>query len=51
MLPTHWRVRPGPGVSAGLLAGGAGPRVPRAGVGWPVGERFLTQLGLGSRVS
>lgn len=34
MLPTHWRVRPGPGVSAGLLAGGAGPRGPRAGVGW-----------------
>ena len=59
-LPTHWQVKPDPGVSAGPPAGrarswslAAGPRDPRTPFrslgSW--GWRFLIQLGMGSRVS
>ena len=60
LLPAHWWLKPHPGASAGLLAGRAkpwvlvaGPRGPRAGVESLVGggARFLTQLGMGPRVS
>ena len=60
LLSTHWQVKPGPGVSPGLLAGRAGswslaaghkdPRVPfrllMGGGGW-----FLTLLGMGPGLS
>ena len=58
LLSTHCWVKPGPGVSAGLLAGkarswslAAGPWDPRAGVRSLVAERFLTQLVTVSRES
>ena len=58
LLLTHWWVKLGPGVSAGLLTSralswslAAGPRDTRAGVRSLVGgDWILTQLGLGSRV-
>ena len=59
LLPAHWWVKPGPRVSARLLAGrarswslAAGPRVPRASVRLlVVGVQFVTQLGMGSKLS
>ena len=58
LLPTHWQVKPGPGVSTRLLAGkagswslAAGPRDPRAHFRLLCGERFLIPLCMGSRVS
>ena len=59
LFPTHWWVKPGPGVSARLLAGRArswslvaGPRNPIAGVRLLVVRVwFLTKLGIGSGVS
>ena len=59
LLPTHWQVKPDPGVSAGLLAGRAGswslfawPRDPRTRFRSLVrGGGFLIQLGMGSVVS
>ena len=60
LLPTHWWVKPGPGVSSTRLVAGrgmppslaAGPSDPRAGVRSLEGGRwFLTQSGTGSRVS
>ena len=61
LVLAHWWVKPGPGVSASLLAGRArswslvaGPRDPRASVGFlgvGSGVLFLTQFSVGSGVS
>ena len=60
LLPTHWQIKPDPGVSARLLAGkagswglAAGSRDPKAHFRslWGRGCQFLTQLGMGSELS
>ena len=58
LLPTHWQVKPDPGVSACLLSGrpsswslAAGPRVPRAHFRSLWGRQFMIQLSMGTQVS
>ena len=55
--PTHWWLKPDPGVSARLLEGRTRPwglvaksRGPRTGVRSLWGNQFLTQLGMSSGV-
>ena len=57
LLLSHWQVKLGPGVNAGLLADrdgswslDAGPRDPRACFRWWGRREFLTYLGMEFRV-
>ena len=58
LLPTHWQVKPDPGVTACLLSGrrgswslAAGPRDPRAHFRSLSGRQFMIPLGMGTKVS
>lgn len=58
LLPTHWQVKPAPGVSAELLGSRTGscsltlgPGIPEFILDQGMGGQFLMQLSVGSRVS